>query len=163
MVDPPATAGGTDRFRQGWVLVVMLVKLSVIFYIILCIVIGIALTVAPWWPQGMLGFGDWGNNFFLLYAAQKTGIQALPAIVASGWVRGAVSGIGLLNLGIAIWEIFHFKHTVAALRYQTEPRYKPESDAAESANANLVRDIERPDNQQNNSERPGVRIPTSPH
>ncbi|HSK62281.1 MAG TPA: hypothetical protein VK893_00510 [Pyrinomonadaceae bacterium] len=129
----------------------MSVKLSVIFYIILCLEIGIALTVAPWWPQGMWGFGDWGNNFFLLYAAQKTGIQGLQAVVASGWVRGAVSGIGLLNLGIAIWEIFHFKQTVAALRHQTEPRYKTESYAAETSNANLVRDIEWPDDQQNNS------------
>ena len=62
----------------------------------------------------MWGLSDWGNNYFLLYAARTTGIQGLQAVVASGWVRGAVSGVGLLNLGIAIWEIFHFKQTVAA-------------------------------------------------
>ncbi|HEY0366843.1 MAG TPA: hypothetical protein VGC73_10240, partial [Pyrinomonadaceae bacterium] len=83
----------------------MSAKLSVIFYIILCLEIGIFLTVAPWWPHGMWGISDWGNNYFLLYAARTTGIQSLQAVVASGWVRGAVSGVGLLNLGIAFWEI----------------------------------------------------------
>ena len=99
----------------------MSAKLSVIFYIILCLEIGIFLTVLPWWPQGMWGISDWGNNYFLLYAARKTGIQGLQTVVASGWVRGAVSGVGILNLGIAFWEIFNFKKTVRALQNQTEP------------------------------------------
>jgi hypothetical protein len=132
----------------------MSAKLSVIFYIILCLEIGIALTVAPWWPQGMWGFGDWGNNFFLLYAAQKTGIQGLQAVVASGWVRGAVSGIGLLNLGIAIWEIFHFKQTVTALQNQIATPAKSENVAQSFTTASTtdsVRDNERRDDQPNNS------------
>ena len=127
----------------------MSAKLSVIFYIILCLEIGIALTVAPWWPQGMWGFGDWGNNYFLLYAAQKTGIHGLQAVVASGWVRGAVSGIGLLNLGIAIWEIFHFRQTVTALQNQIAPPREP--DAPSPATTNSLRDHERRDHQSDNS------------
>ena len=127
----------------------MSAKLSVIFYIILCLEIGIALTVAPWWPQGMWGFGDWGNNYFLLYAAQKTGIHGLQAVVASGWVRGAVSGIGLLNLGIAVWEIFHFKQTVTALKNQIAP--PQERNAAQPSTTNQLRDNERRDDQPNNS------------
>jgi hypothetical protein len=129
----------------------MSAKLSVIFYIILCLEIGIALTVAPWWPQGMWGLSDWGNNYFLLYAARQTGIQGLQAIIASGWVRGAVSGVGLLNLGIAIWEIFHFKQTVAALQHQTAPRPKPNSHAAQSSTSDPIRNNERRDHEQNNS------------
>jgi len=109
----------------------MSAKLSVIFYIILCVEIGIFLTVLPWWPQGMWGISDWGNNYFLLYAASKTGIQGLQAVVASGWVRGAVSGVGLLNLGIAFWEIFNFNRTVTALQNQTSPARRSEEDAAQ--------------------------------
>jgi len=109
----------------------MSAKLSVIFYIILCVEIGIFLTVLPWWPQGMWGIRDWGNNYFLLYAASKTGIQGLQAVVASGWVRGAVSGVGLLNLGIAFWEIFNFNRTVTALQNQTSPARRSEEDAAQ--------------------------------
>ena len=94
----------------------MSAKLSVIFYIILCIEIGLVLTLMPWIPQGFFGLSDWGNNYFLLYAARKTGYHGLQAVVASGWVRGAVTGVGLLNLGIAFWEIFHFKQTVSAVQ-----------------------------------------------
>src|SRR5215217_3841702 len=78
----------------------------------------------------MWGISDWGNNYFLLYAARKTGIQGLQAVVASGWVRGAVSGVGILNLGIAFWEIFNFKRTVAALQQQIAPRTSRFNDGA---------------------------------
>jgi len=117
-------------------------KLSVIFYIILCLEIGIFLTVAPWWPHGMWGISDWGNNYFLLYAARKTGSHGLQAVVASGWVRGAVSGVGLLNLGIAFWEIFNFKRTVVALQNETSS-VKSKNNASESYSSDHLSDNER--------------------
>ena len=89
-------------------------RLSVIFYIILCLEIGIVLTVLPWVPHGWLGLSDWGNNYFLLFAAHKVG-YGLQRFVASGWVRGAVSGIGILNLGMGFWELINFRQTVKAL------------------------------------------------
>ena len=89
-------------------------RLTVIFYILLCLEAGIFLTLLPWWqPWGM---GDWGDNFFLVMVAQKTGLYGLQRAVASGWVRGAVTGVGLLNLAMAFWEIFHFGETVRRLQ-----------------------------------------------
>src|SRR5688572_20775945 len=129
----------------------MSAKLSVIFYIILCFEIGLFLTVLPWWPHGMWGISDWGSNYFLLYAARKTGIQGLQAVVASGWVRGAVSGVGLLNLGIAFWEIFNFKRTVTALQNETSPRKSSTNNVAESATPDRLSDHERHDFTSNNS------------
>jgi hypothetical protein len=133
----------------------MSAKLSVVFYIILCLEIGIVLTVLPWWPQGMWGLSDWGNNYFLLYAAQKTGYHSLQTVVASGWVRGAVSGVGLLNIGIAFWELFNFKRTVAALQQQTAPHPKPVERVSPSyipeRLRDHVRDHERSDDNQDNS------------
>jgi hypothetical protein len=123
-------------------------KLSVIFYIILCLEIGIFLTLAPWWPDGMFGIRDWGSNYFLLYAAHKTGIQGLQAVVASGWVRGAVSGIGLLNIGIGFWEIFHFKRTVTALQSEMSARTSSTNNAAEASDR--LSDNERRDDVPNN-------------
>src|SRR3989442_13690811 len=90
-------------------------RLSVIFYIILCFEIGVVLTVFPWVPQGWMGLSDWGNNYFLLLAARKIGFYGLQSFMASGWVRGAVSGLGVLNLGMAFWEILHFRQTVRAM------------------------------------------------
>ena len=89
-------------------------RLSVIFYIILCLEIGIVLTVLPWVPHGWFGLSDWGNNYFLLLAAHKTS-YVVQRFVASGWVRGAVSGLGILNLGMGLWELIHFRQTVRAL------------------------------------------------
>ena len=81
----------------------------------------------------MWGLSDWGNNYFLLYAARKIGYQGLQTVVASGWVRGAVTGVGLLNLGIAFWEIFHFNQTVRALDSQTGPQVKPIENGTQTA------------------------------
>ena len=130
----------------------MSAKLSVIFYIILCLEIGLVLALLPWVPQGTLGvMSDWGNNYFLLYAARKTGVYALQTVVASGWIRGAVTGIGLLNIGIAFWEIFHFQQTVQTLQEGTEPSYpkknavRPPQPSATDLSHHERRD-DRPDN-----------------
>jgi len=125
----------------------MAAKLSVIFYIILCLEVGVVLTLLPWYSP--FGLSDWGNNYFLLYAAQKTGLQGLQHAVASGWVRGAVTGLGLLNLGIAFWEIAHFRQTVGALTGETTkqkqtPATSP-TNAAQPATADSLPDNERRD------------------
>jgi hypothetical protein len=116
-------------------------RLTVIFYIILCLMSCLLLTVLPWWqPRGM---GDWGDNYFLVFAAQKMGIVGLQRAVASGWVRGAVTGLGLLNLAMALWEIFHFRETVHKLEgldrsnvaAPTSTDYLPQTDADDAAQA----------------------------
>src|SRR5215208_3661801 len=108
-------------------------RLTVIFYILLCLEAGLFLTLLPWWqPWGM---GDWGDNFFLVMVAQKTGFVVLQRAVASGWVRGAVSGIGLLNLAMAFWEIFHFNETVRKLQGADAPPYKPQAEARAAADS----------------------------
>jgi hypothetical protein len=89
-------------------------RLTVVFYIILCLEIGIVLAVLPWVPHGWWGLSDWGNNYFLLLAARKTG-YGVQRFVSSGWVRGTVTGIGLLNIAMGLWELFHFRKTVTAL------------------------------------------------
>lgn len=128
----------------------MAAKLSVIFYIILCVEVGVVLTVLPWMHVipvlPTFGLGDWGENYFLLYAAQKTGLKGLQTAVSSGWVRGAVTGLGLLNLAIAAWEIAHFKQTVRAL--EAGPAVKPsapQANAAQPAKADYLPDHERRD------------------
>ena len=128
----------------------MAARLSVVFYIILCIEVGLVLTLLPWMHviPGLptFGLGDWGDNYFLLYAAQKTGIRGLQTAISSGWVRGAVSGLGLLNLAIAAWEIAHFKQTVLAL--EAAPSVKPSAphvNAAQPAKADYLPDHERRD------------------
>jgi len=88
-------------------------RLTVIFYIILCLEAGLVLTFLPW--AHPFGLGDWGDNFFLLYASRKIGLGSIQQVISSGWVRGAVTGLGLLNLCMAFWEIINFRRTVRDL------------------------------------------------
>jgi hypothetical protein len=101
-------------------------RLSVFFYAVLCLEVGVVLAVLPWVPHGWLWglFGDWGNNYFLLLVAHKTG-YGIQRFVASGWVRGAVSGLGVLNIAMGIWELVNFSESVRRLEAATEaPRRK---------------------------------------
>jgi hypothetical protein len=129
----------------------MSAKLSVLFYIILCLEIGVVLTLLPWIPQGFLGLSDWGNNYFLLYAARKTGLYGLQSVVASGWIRGAVTGVGVLNLGIAFWEIFHFNQTVRALQQSTDSFSNTRKDATPPATPTDLSNHERQRDRQDNA------------
>ena len=91
----------------------MVAKLTVIFFIILCLLLGIYLILLPWWSFGVIG--DWGDNFLLAFVAEKTDLPVLRRTVASGWVRGAVTGLGILNLFLAFWEMAHFRQSVEML------------------------------------------------
>lgn len=73
--------------------------------------VGVILTVLPWLSLSGL-FGDWGDNYFLTLISTKLGSQTLQRAISSGWVRGAVTGLGLLNLFLAGWSIARFKQTV---------------------------------------------------
>jgi hypothetical protein len=118
-------------------------KLSVIFFIVLCLEVGIVLTFLPWIHP--FGLSDWGDNYLLLYAARKTGLMSLQQAMSSGWVRGAVSGLGLLNLFMAFWEMAHFKQTVNYLQGESA-RPAAKKDAAQSArNSDQLSHYERRD------------------
>jgi hypothetical protein len=101
----------------------MSARLTVIFYIILCLEAGIVLTFLPWIHP--FGLSDWGDNFFLVYATQKFGLYGLQQAIASGWVRGAVTGLGLVNFALAFWEIAHFGRTARALDGQADALTAP--------------------------------------
>jgi hypothetical protein len=91
----------------------MVAKLTVIFFIIGCLMIGTFLILLPWLTFN--GLVDWGDNYYLLWVSQQTGFAGLQKAVASGWVRGAVTGLGILNLFMAFWEIANFKNGVKSL------------------------------------------------
>ncbi len=96
----------------------MVAKITVIFFIILFLLAGISLTLAPWMSIGLIG--DWSNNFFLNFVVAKTGWTFLREIVASNWFRGAVTGFGVLNLLLAFWEMAHFNQSVEMIEEKEE-------------------------------------------
>ncbi len=72
----------------------MFKKLSFYFYVFYCFEVGIFLVVAPWLLPNV-----WENNyFFVMFPKVKT-------VFLSGYFRGAVTGIGVLNVWLAVSEV----------------------------------------------------------
>lgn len=65
--------------------------LTHILFILFCVEIGILLVVLPWTPF-------WDNNFFFGLTPQLNGLWL------SNYLRGGVSGVGLVNIWIGIGE-----------------------------------------------------------
>ena len=72
----------------------MLKKISFYFYVFYCFEVGIFLMTAPWLLPNV-----WENNFFFSY------LPELKSIFVNAYFRGAVSGIGFLNVLLAISEV----------------------------------------------------------
>jgi hypothetical protein len=92
----------------------MVERLTVIFFIILCLLLGINLILLPWISVGMIG--DWGDNYLLAFLTEKTGSPVIQQTIGSTWFRGAVTGLGVVNIIIAFWEIGHFEQSVQILK-----------------------------------------------
>lgn len=91
----------------------MVSKLTVLFLIILLLQLGFLLVLLPWINFGT--FGNWNENYVLAFIVEKTGMPFIRGVVVSGWVKGAVTGVGVVNIIIAFMEVARFKESVAAL------------------------------------------------
>ena len=97
---------------------VMVERLTVVFFILLCLLLGVYLILAPWDAL----FGPWGENYLLVFLSDKTGAPVIQRTVASTWFRGAVTGLGVMNLLIAFWEVAHFRQSVKMLESEGEKK-----------------------------------------
>lgn len=73
-------------------------RLSLFILVAFCIELGMLLVVLPWtrlWSD---------NNLILNYPALRSFLQ-------QNFVRGAVSGVGLVDIYLGIWEAWHYKET----------------------------------------------------
>jgi hypothetical protein len=91
----------------------MSAKLTIVFFILICFEIGFLLVILPWVPTP-----HWGDNYLLEVASLKMHTPWLAAAVKSGFTRGAVTGLGLLNLLLGVWEIINFKATARAFQME---------------------------------------------
>ncbi|HKV37639.1 MAG TPA: hypothetical protein VJX67_00390 [Blastocatellia bacterium] len=89
----------------------MSAKLTVIFFIIICFEIGLLLVYLPW-------HRSWTENHLLILAADRMHWSGLVRFVTSGYTRGAITGLGVLNMMLGGWEIMHFKKTVRAFQVE---------------------------------------------
>lgn len=73
-------------------------RVVLVIYILLCIEIGTFLLVMPW-------SAIWDRNLLLDH------FPRLRAFYLSSYLRGAISGLGLVNLWLGIWQAWHFRHS----------------------------------------------------
>jgi hypothetical protein len=104
----------------------MSVKLTIVFFILICFEIGILLVILPWVPSP-----SWSENYLLVLAADKIHWPWLALAMKSGYTRGAVTGLGILNILLGVWEIINFKKTARAFQteWQSEESYPKVLDA----------------------------------
>jgi hypothetical protein len=76
---------------------IWLQRLSLIVLVLFCFYIGGLLAVLPWSPR----YFD-SNGWLLAH-------PAIGSIVSHSWMRGILSGIGLLDVWIGISELMHYR------------------------------------------------------
>ncbi len=67
-----------------------------ILYIVFCFEMGVLLLVLPWVDL-------WSKNYFVGHYPLVSGFAL------NYFVRGAVSGIGLADIGLALYEVWRFR------------------------------------------------------
>jgi len=71
-------------------------RIGVLFFVFICATIGVMLMIVPWRPE-------WSENPLLL------SYPTLHGLVSSGFTRGFVTGLGLLNVWIGFWEALQYR------------------------------------------------------
>ncbi len=91
----------------------MSAKLTIIFFILICFEIGALLIILPWVPNP-----SWNENYLLVLAADKLHWPSLAAAMKSPYLRGAVTGLGVVNILLGLWEAANFSKTARAFQIQ---------------------------------------------
>lgn len=89
---PPEASQGRAVLRNWGV---WLLRIRALLFVTLCATFGVLLLILPWTPK-------WTDNSLLL------SFPDLRNIVSSGFVRGAASGLGILDLWLGFWEAIHY-------------------------------------------------------
>ena len=86
----------------------MSAKITLVLFILICFEIGCLLVFLPW-------HRSWQDNNLLFYAAEALDAPWLRQVIASGYVRGAVTGLGIVNILIGVREIVNFPRSARSI------------------------------------------------
>ncbi len=87
----------------------MSAKVTVIIYILICFEVGALLAILPWTVY-------WEENFFLYFISGKLQATWLAAWLQSGYARGAVTGLGVINVLAGLHDMLKFRESVQVLK-----------------------------------------------
>jgi hypothetical protein len=83
-------------------------RLLTIFYVVVCFEMGALLFVFPW-------VSLWSKNFFIEH------YPWLSSVARNYFVRGAISGIGLADIWLAVYELWRSRRRLGLV----QPRLRP--------------------------------------
>jgi hypothetical protein len=90
---PAETTVSRNAFPRGHV---WLRRAGVLLFVFLCATLGVMLMILPWRPE-------WSDNSLLL------SYPAIRELISTGFIRGVVTGLGLLNVWIGFWEAIQYR------------------------------------------------------
>ena len=90
--NPSPRADGWERVRR---------RIGSVLYVLLCVEIGTFLVVLPW-------SAIWDGNLLLRY------YPSLRPIYMSSYLRGAISGLGLVNIWLGVAQAWRFRRSASS-------------------------------------------------
>jgi hypothetical protein len=96
--DAPSAAASNLQPRKAHL---WMHRLLVLLFVFVCAVVGVLLVVLPWHPE-------WADNPLALR------YPGLRSFLSHPFVRGACSGLGLLDIWIGFWEAVHYHEEPSA-------------------------------------------------
>jgi hypothetical protein len=97
-----AVIQGQADTRAAHPLPLWLRRVMLFIFVAFAVEIGMFLVVVPWYDSGRL----WSENSLLLR------FPTLRAFLAQDFIRGLVSGLGLIDIWVGIWEAVHYKESI---------------------------------------------------
>jgi hypothetical protein len=88
---PVPVSGPAPSVARLW-----LRRIGVLLFVFLCATLGVMLIILPWRPE-------WSDNPLLF------SYPTFREVVASGFVRGVATGLGVLNVWIGFWEAIQYR------------------------------------------------------
>jgi hypothetical protein len=91
--ESPEPLGVREEKPSGWA--IWLCRIRALLFVTVCATLGVLLIILPWTPR-------WTDSPLLLNS------PLLRESISSGFVRGLVSGLGVLDLWLGFWEAIHY-------------------------------------------------------
>ena len=88
---PVSVARSSPSVARLWIR-----RIGVLLFVFLCATLGVMLIILPWRPE-------WSDNPLLF------SYPTFRAVVASGFVRGVATGLGVINVWIGFWEAIQYQ------------------------------------------------------
>src|SRR5436309_1439877 len=93
--DPQVSTSSSSQSASKSRNILWLRRFTFVAFVLVSLWAGMVLLIAPWTAM-------WSNNGFLLSNL------VLRGILLHNFVRGAISGLGLVNLWMGVWEGVHY-------------------------------------------------------